>query len=64
MIEEAYDALLKCRNLVDRSRTAFGEIEHHLADHEARSVDEIAENSRDLGADLSTTARSLARMLA
>jgi pimeloyl-ACP methyl ester carboxylesterase len=63
-IEEAYDALLKCRNVTDRSRTAFREIAFQLADHEARSVDELAENAGDLGADLSTTVGSLAAMLA
>lgn len=64
VIEEAYDVLLKCRNVADRSRTSFGEVDHQLADHDAWSVDELAGNARDLRTDLSTTARSLKTMLA
>lgn len=63
MIEDVYDGLLRCRNLVDRSATAFGEVEHQLADHEARLIDALAGNAADLRRDLVTTRSSLTEMV-
>lgn len=63
MIEEVYDGLLKCRNLVDRSATSFGEVAHQLADHEARLIDALAGNATDVRRDLVTTGSSLTTMV-
>jgi hypothetical protein len=63
MIEDVYDGLLRCRNLVDRSATSFGEVEHQLADHKSRLIDALAGNASDVRRDLVTTRSSLTEMI-
>jgi hypothetical protein len=63
VLEAAEDGYRRCRNLVDRSRLAFAEVAHHLDDHAADAVDALAENARDLGADLDTVHDALSAMI-
>lgn len=62
-IEQTYDALLKCRNVVGRARVMFGEAEFQLADHDARMIDALAESARRIRDDLSTTESNLTTMI-
>lgn len=63
MIERAYDAFLKCRNLVSRSEVAFGEVRFQLEDHEATMVQALARRADDLRRDLATTSATLTSMV-
>ncbi|GHS88004.1 hypothetical protein AGMMS50218_10940 [Actinomycetota bacterium] len=62
-IETAYNAFLKCRNLVERSATAFGEVEHQLDEHSAAAIDALAEKAGNLRQDLATVSETLTEMV-
>ncbi|HEY0238883.1 MAG TPA: hypothetical protein VGC37_09565, partial [Friedmanniella sp.] len=62
-LETAYDAFLKCRNLVERSETAFGEAGFQLEEHSASAVDALADRAGNLERDLATVAESLTEMV-
>ncbi len=62
-IEIAYNAFLKCRNLVERSATAFGEAQYQLDEHSAAAVDALADRAGNLRQDLSTVSETLTEMV-
>ncbi len=62
-IEVAYNAFLKCRNLVERSATAFGEAEYQLDEHSAAAIDALADRAGNLGQDLAIVSETLTEMV-
>ncbi|HEY0186381.1 MAG TPA: Mbeg1-like protein [Cellulomonas sp.] len=62
-IETAYDAFLKCQNVVDCSETAFGEAGYQLDEHDASAIDALAGRADSLRRDLATVGDSLAEMV-
>jgi hypothetical protein len=62
-IETAYDALLKCRNVVDTSELAFSEARYQLDEHTASAIDALAGRAASVRRDLDTIGGSLSEMV-
>lgn len=64
VLERARDSLAKCHNVVAASEVAFQEVEHQLAEHEARAIHALAYRAGRMTTDLTTTRDNLQAMIA